>query len=158
MVDENTQEAVEKSSIDFKIILIGLVLFIVAMGFSFFLMRSMMAPFLPEKETEKQMESRGSLVSVGEFTTNINDVAGTRFLKVEVFVEVSEENKKAAAEIESYMPIIKDSVLTILSSKTAADLDTNNREKIKLEIKKDLNRKIGSEVIQNVYFTSFIMQ
>ena len=89
MVDENTQEAVEKSSIDFKIILIGLVLFIVAMGFSFFLMRSMMAPFLPEKETEKQMESRGSLVSVGEFTTNINDVAGTRFLKVEVFVEVS---------------------------------------------------------------------
>lgn len=158
MVDENTQEAVEKSSIDFKIILIGLVLFIVAMGFSFFLMRSMMAPFLPEKETEKQMESRGSLVSVGEFTTNINDVAGTRFLKVEVFVEVSEENKKAAAEIETYMPIIKDSVLTILSSKTAADLDTNNREKIKLEIKKDLNRKIGSEVIQNVYFTSFIMQ
>lgn len=158
MVDENTQEAVEKSSIDFKIILIGLVLFIVAMGFSFFLMRSMMAPFLPEKETEKQMESRGNLVSVGEFTTNINDVAGTRFLKVEVFVEVSEENKKAAAEIESYMPIIKDSVLTILSSKTAADLDTNNREKIKLEIKKDLNRKIGSEVIQNVYFTSFIMQ
>lgn len=158
MVDENTQEAVEKSSIDFKIILIGLVLFIVAMGFSFFLMRSMMAPFLPEKETEKQMESRGNLVSVGEFTTNINDVAGTRFLKVEVFVEVSEENKKAAAEIESYMPIIKDSVLTILSSKTAADLDTNNREKIKLEIKKDLNRKIGSEVILNVYFTSFIMQ
>jgi len=158
LVDENTQEAVEKSSIDFKIILIGLVLFIVAMGFSFFLMRSMMAPFLPEKETEKQMESRGSLVSVGEFTTNINDVAGTRFLKVEVFVEVSEENKKAAAEIESYMPIIKDSVLTILSSKTAADLDTNNREKIKLEIKNDLNRKIGSEVIQNVYFTSFIMQ
>lgn len=158
MVDENTQEAVEKSSIDFKIILIGLVLCIVAMGFSFFLMRSMMAPFLPEKETEKQMESRGNLVSVGEFTTNINDVAGTRFLKVEVFVEVSEENKKAAAEIESYMPIIKDSVLTILSSKTAADLDTNNREKIKLEIKKDLNRKIGSEVILNVYFTSFIMQ
>lgn len=158
MVEENTQEAVEKSSIDFKIILIGLVLFIVAMGFSFFLMRSMMAPFLPEKETKKQMESRGNLVSVGEFTTNINDVAGTRFLKVEVFVEVSEENKKAAAEIESYMPIIKDSVLTILSSKTAADLDTNNREKIKLEIKNDLNRKIGSEVIQNVYFTSFIMQ
>lgn len=158
MVDENTQEAVEKSSIDFKIILIGLVLFIVAMGFSFFLMRSMMAPFLPEKETEKQMESRGNLVSVGEFTTNINDITGTRFLKVEVFVEVSEENKKAAAEIETYMPIIKDSVLTILSSKTATDLDTNNREKIKLEIKNDLNRKIGSDIIQNVYFTSFIMQ
>ena len=158
MVDENTQEAVEKSSIDFKIILIGLVLFIVAMGFSFFLMRSMMAPFLPEKETEKQVTTRGNLVSVGEFTTNINDITGTRFLKVEVFVEVSEENKKAAAEIETYMPIIKDSVLTILSSKTATDLDANNREKIKLEIKNDLNRKIGSDIIQNVYFTSFIMQ
>ena len=158
MVEENTPEVVEKSSIDFKIILIGLVLFIVAMGFSFFLMRSMMAPFLPEKETEKQVTTRGNLVSVGEFTTNINDITGTRFLKVEVFVEVSEENKKAAAEIETYMPIIKDSVLTILSSKTATDLDTNNREKIKLEIKNDLNRKIGSDIIQNVYFTSFIMQ
>lgn len=158
MVEENTPEVVEKSSIDFKIILIGLVLFIVAMGFSFFLMRSMMAPFLPEKETEKQVTTRGNLVSVGEFTTNINDITGTRFLKVEVFVEVSEENKKAAAEIETYMPIIKDSVLTILSSKTATDLDANNREKIKLEIKNDLNRKIGSDIIQNVYFTSFIMQ
>ncbi|MGI5880147.1 MAG: flagellar basal body-associated FliL family protein [Syntrophomonadaceae bacterium] len=158
MVEENTTEIAEKSSIDIKIILIGLGIFIVAMAFSFFLMRSMMAPFLPEKETEKQVATRGNLLSVGEFTTNINDVAGTRFLKVEVFVEVSEENKKVAAEIEAYMPIIKDSVLTILSSKTAADLDTNNREKIKLEIKNDLNRKIGSEVIQNVYFTSFIMQ
>ncbi|MDD3853845.1 MAG: flagellar basal body-associated FliL family protein [Syntrophomonadaceae bacterium] len=158
MVEENTPEVVEKSSIDFKIILIGLVLFIVAMGFSFFLMRSMMAPFLPEKETEKQVESRGNLVSVGEFTTNINDITGTRFLRVEVFLEVSEENKKATAEIETYMPIIRDTVLTILSSKTAADLDTYNREKMKLEIKNDLNRKIGSEIIQNVYFTSFIMQ
>lgn len=158
MVEENTPEVVEKSSIDFKIILIGLVLFIVAMGFSFFLMRSMMAPFLPEKETEKQVESRGNLVSVGEFTTNINDITGTRFLRVEVFLEVSGENKKATAEIETYMPIIRDTVLTILSSKTAADLDTYNREKMKLEIKNDLNRKIGSEIIQNVYFTSFIMQ
>lgn len=156
MAEEKTAETGKRS--DFKIIIIGLVIFLVAMGASYLLLRNLMAPLMPEKPSQKQELATGNLVSIGEFTTNINDVSGTRFLKVEVFVEVSKQEKKSQEQINTVMPIIKDSILSIISSKTVADLDVRNREHLKAEIKKDLNQKIGSDLIKNVYFTSFIMQ
>ncbi|HQE24156.1 MAG TPA: flagellar basal body-associated FliL family protein [Syntrophomonadaceae bacterium] len=157
MAEEKTAEVTNNKS-DLRIIIIGLVFFLVAMAGTYFLISRMMAPLMPEKETQKQDMATGNLVSIGEFTTNINDVASTRFLKFEVFVEVSKEDKKSQEKINEAMPIIKDSILSIISSKTAADLDVRNRDNLKAEIKDQLNKKIGADVIQNVYFTSFIMQ
>ncbi|NLB88604.1 MAG: flagellar basal body-associated FliL family protein, partial [Syntrophomonadaceae bacterium] len=125
------------------------------MGASYFLMKSLMAPLLPKEETAKDVLT-GNLVEVGEFTTNIGDITGSRFVKVEVYVEVT--GKKGQETIQEFMPIIKDSILTILSSKTVADLDVRNRDNLKQEIKDDLNAKLGNSTIQNVYFTNFIMQ
>lgn len=157
MADETNTEVVERSGFDFKIVLIGFLIFLVAMGASYLLMRSLMAPLMPREEGAEQMLT-GNLVEIGEFMTNINDVAGTRFLKVEVTVEVAAEDEKAQEAITHYMPVIRDSILTILSSKTVADLDVRNRSNLKAEIKKELNSKIGSKLIQNIYFTSFVMQ
>ncbi|MGI5921884.1 MAG: flagellar basal body-associated FliL family protein [Syntrophomonadaceae bacterium] len=157
MAQEVSEEvSTSKSGFDFKIIAIGLVIFLIAMGASYFMMKSFMAPFMPKEDNGVKGIENGNLVSVGEFTTNINDVAGTRYLKVEVFVQIGD--KKVKNSIEEYMPVIKDSILTIISSKTAADLEVGNRNNLKAEIKKDLNSKIGSNTIQNVYFTNFIMQ
>lgn len=156
MAEEKTAEVTNRS--DLRLIIIGLVFFLVAMAGTYFLISRMMAPLMPENQTQKQDMATGNLVSIGEFTTNINDVASTRFLKFEVFVEVSKEDKKSQEKINEAMPIIKDSILSIISSKTAADLDVRNRDNLKAEIKEQLNKKIGAEVIQNVYFTSFIMQ
>lgn len=153
---EKEAETKPKSGLDFKIILVGLVIFLVAMGASYFLMRSLMSPLLPKEDKKAETIETGDLVSAGEFTTNINDIAGTRYLKVEVYVEVSD--KKVKDSIDQYMPVIKDSILSILASQTVADLDVRNRDNLKTEIKKDLNNKIGSNVISNVYFTNFIMQ
>jgi flagellar FliL protein len=77
---------------------------------------------------------------------------------VKVTVEVSTDDKKAQEKITQYMPVIKDSILTIISSKTVADLDVRNRNNLKAEIKNDLNAKIGANTVLNVYFTDFIMQ
>lgn len=156
MAEDKAPETAKKS--DFKIILIGLVFFLIAMGGSYFYMSSLMAPLMPENQSEKQGASTGNLISIGEFTTNINDVSGTRFLKVEVYVEVAKDNKKSEEELNALMPIVKDSILSIISSKTAADLDVRNRDNLKKEIRDSLNRKIGSEMIKDVYFTNFIMQ
>lgn len=158
MADETNAEVVEKSSFDFKIVLIGILIFLVAMGASYLLMRSLMAPLMPRDENDGEQMLTGNLVEVGEFMTNINDVAGTRFLKVEVTVEVTAEDEEAQEAITQFMPVVRDSILTILSSKTVADLDVRNRNNLKAEIKNDLNSKMGSGLIQNIYFTSFIMQ
>jgi flagellar FliL protein len=156
---EEKQEKTKKSSgLDMKIILIGLLIFLVAMGTTYFLMRSLMAPLYPKTEdSQKAKEVSGeSLISAGEFTTNVGGSEGNHYLKVEVFLEVTD--KKAQKTIEEYMPIIKDSILGVLSSKSMADLDVSNRENIKVEIKKKLNAKLGEKTIDNIYFTNFILQ
>ncbi|MEN6348079.1 MAG: flagellar basal body-associated protein FliL [Syntrophomonas sp.] len=158
--EKNTEEKPKSKleiNVDIKLILIGLVIFLVAMGGSYFLMKSLMAPLMPKEESTSN-ELTGNLVEVGEFTTNVNDVNGQRFVKVKVTVEVSSEDEKAQEEVTKYMPVIKDSILTIISSKTVADLDVRNRENLKSEIKKDLNSKISGDLIRNIYFTDFIMQ
>ncbi len=155
MAEEKASEVVkEKGGFDFKIIIIGLVIFLVAMGASYFIMRSLIAPLVPKEEEHETLT--GNLVTVGEFTTNINDEGGTRFLKVEVYVEVADE--KVQEEVTAFMPVIKDTILAILSSQTVSDLDPINREKLKEKMKKSINAKIGQNLVKGVYFTNFIMQ
>jgi flagellar FliL protein len=155
--DTNTKEVKPKFGLDIKIIVIGLIIFLVAMGASYFLMKSLMAPLMPKVETNSKTNlETATLVGVPEFTTNISDVAGNRYLKVEVSVELGD--KKNAESIKTFMPIIRDSILTILTSKTVADLDVRNRGNIKQEIQNDLNSKLGKDYIKNIYFTNFIMQ
>ncbi|NLJ72454.1 MAG: flagellar basal body protein FliL [Syntrophomonadaceae bacterium] len=156
MDEEKTPEIKEKTGFDFKIIIAGLIIFLIAMGASYLLMKNLMSPLLPKDEKENKEVLTGNLIEVGEFTTNIGDMGGSRFVKVEVFVEVS--GKKGTENINEFMPIIKDSILTILSSQNVADLDVRNRQNLKNEVKNDLNAKLGNNTIKNVYFTSFIMQ
>jgi flagellar FliL protein len=158
VAEEKSNENSKKTGIDIKIILIGLVIFLVAMGASYFLMRSLMAPLYPEKEkTETQKElAGGSLISVGEFTTNVSGDEGNHYLKVEVFIEVPD--KKAQKSMEEYMPVIKDTILGVLSSKSIADLDVRNRDALKVEMKKKMNSVLGANVVNSVYFTNFILQ
>ncbi len=157
MAEEKEEVVKEKSGLDIKIILVGLLIFLVAMGASYFLMKSLMAPLMPKTEEKTKGEVvSGGLVKVGEFTTNIADVGGNRYLKVEVSIEISDKTKSES--VAEFMPVIQDGVLSIISSKTVADLDIRNRENLKKEIKNDLNNKLGKDFVKNVYFTSFIMQ
>jgi len=155
--EKNTEVVQEKKAggFDFKIIIIGLVVFLITIGASYFMLRSLIAPLVPQKEEAAQTLT-GNLVSAGEFTTNINDEGGTRFLKVEVYVEV--EDEKVAEEITAFMPVIKDTILSTLTSKSVADLEVSNQKSLKAEMKKKINAKLGSEVVKSVYFTTFIMQ
>jgi flagellar FliL protein len=122
-------------------------------------MKSLMAPLMPKVETaSKTNVENGTLVAVPEFTTNISDSAGNRYLKVEVSVELGDKKNAEAEKVKTFMPIVRDSILTILSSKTVADLDVRNRSNIKQEIQNDLNNKLGKDFIKNIYFTNFIMQ
>jgi flagellar FliL protein len=85
LADEKGTEVKEKSGFDFRIILVGLLLFLVAMGVTYFVLRSLIAPLVPETNKQQELLS-GNLIEVGEFTTNVNSAGSTRFLKVTVTV------------------------------------------------------------------------
>lgn len=157
MAEVSTSEVNQKSGLDFKIIIIGLLIFIAAIGISYFLMKGLLAPLMPQSQAgEKGAVEIGVLVPIGEFMTNINDVGGTRYLKVDVTLETA--NSESQEKIDTYMPVIRDIIQGILSAKTVADLDIGNRETLKQEIQEEINARVGAETVNNVYFTSFIMQ
>ena len=158
MAEEKSTEVKEKTGFDFRIILVGLLLFMIAMGASYFVMRSLIAPLVPESNKSAEQLLSGNLIEVGEFTTNVNTTGAAGFLKVTVTVEVSADDKKAQQTISNCMPIIKDSILGVLAAQSVADLDVHNRNNLKAVIQEEINSKIGGDLIQNVYFTDFIMQ
>lgn len=155
MADESGAEKKEKTGFDMKLIAVGVVFLLIATAASYFIMQSILAPIMPKQESKEGETKVGALLAVGEFTTNINDAAGTRFVKVEVTVETDEKKKE---EVNANMAVIKDTILNTFASKTVADLDIKNRENLKEEMRTQLNNKLGANVIKNVYFTKFIMQ
>lgn len=155
MAEESGREKKATSGLDMKIIAIGLVFFLVATGASYLIMKTVMAPIMPVKEKNGKELKTGALLSAGEFTTNVADVAGTRFLRVEVTIETDEKRKE---EVNANMAVIKDTIINTFQAKTVADLDIRNRDNLKTEITNQLNARLGAEVIRNVYFTKFIMQ
>jgi len=56
-------------------------------------------------------------------------------------------------------PMIRDMIIRILSSKTVPEISTaKGKEKLKEEIKKNLNARLATGEIRNVYFTAFVIQ
>ncbi|MGE5417124.1 MAG: flagellar basal body-associated protein FliL [Acidobacteriota bacterium] len=157
--ETNAKPEQPKSGFDIKMIAIGLVIFLAAMGGSYLIAKSILSPYLPKEEekTEAKSEEVGVTEAVGEFTVNINDPSGQRFLKTTIFLEVTDKNMQGEAFAE-YKPIIRDQINTILASKTMEDLDVRNREELKKEIKKKVNKELGGEKISKVYFDQIIMQ
>ncbi len=141
-----------------KMIIIGVVVFIIAMGTSYLLFHSMIKGLIPSNNTAHNASIVGNLIKVEEFVTNISDPAGKRYVKLKVTLEVPSEPKTAAESVNQSLPIIRNCILEIVGSKSAADFDTHNWINLQGEIKTELNDRLGSGTISNVYFEDLIIQ
>lgn len=94
----------------------------------------------------------GPVVEVGEFTINLQ---GGAFLKTLIAVEGTD--KKSETQIKAKDAFIKDRINTVLTSKSLADMQPANRDKLKKELITQLNEVTGNK-IQNVLFLSFVYQ
>jgi flagellar FliL protein len=158
MADEakGTEEGKKKKlnlGIDFKMIGIGLGVFIVAIGVTFFAISHMLGSLKPDSEALKPVEI--ALVEVGDFTTNIADTTN-HYVRVQVAISIP-EGEEAAATASQFMPVIKDTIISVLSQKPASQLNANNEE-LKEEIRDNINARLGTRLVEGVFFTNFIMQ
>lgn len=146
-----------KTRFNFKLIVIGLVLFILgAAGVFGFTVYFSQGGEEPEKEPVKE-ESSGVLIRAGEFTVNIADPGGRRYLRTEIHLEI--KDVKQQGEIEGRIPVIQDRILAVLSSKTLTDLEVYNRDNLRQELLNQINDALGKkDAIANVYFTVFVTQ
>ncbi len=107
-------------------------------------------------ETETQ-ELIGPILSLETFIVNLIGDRGKNYLKAKVELELDSE--LTTAEINKRLPQIRDSILTLLSSKSNEDINTlEGKFQLRAEIMSAVNQYLKTGKIKNVYFTDFIIQ
>ena len=133
------------------------------------------APAAHEKPAEKSAESShkssssestgdsrllhdiGVLFPLEAFTVNLKSDTGRRYLKATMALEL--EGKELAHELTAKAPVIRDTIIRILSSKSLEEISSvKGKQKVSDQIMEALNAMIKDGKIKGIYFTEFILQ
>lgn len=99
----------------------------------------------------------GPMYPLEVFTVNLLSESGRRFLKAQINLEL--ESEELTAELESKIPVIRDLIIKILTSRTLEEITTaKGKEKLKDNIVKQLNMRLRDGQLNNIYFTEFVIQ
>ena len=117
----------------------------------------------PKKKPRKKSSGHGEEASAGlvfavkDIVVNPAGTGGTRFLSVSFGFELG--SPELAAEFEERELVVRDALITILSSKTVAQLtDAKQKEIVRYQIKKRLQQLLDTDEIEGVYYTDFVLQ
>jgi flagellar FliL protein len=112
----------------------------------------------PRKKASDGEEGGGpEILAVKDIVINPAGTGGSRFLSVSFAFEV--ESAYLAAEFEERAPVIRDALITILSSKTVAQLtDPKQKEIVRYQIKKRISQLMETDELAGVYYTDFVLQ
>ena len=120
----------------------------------------------PEKKKEKKSSSHGHgeegtiesyVYMISDIVVNPAGTGGSRFLSVSFGFEL--ESNYMMRQFEAKEPIIRDALITIMSSKTVAHLtDPKQKEIIRLLIKRKVSRIMKTDELAGVYYTDFVLQ
>ena len=105
----------------------------------------------------KEAAKLGVVTALDPFIVNLIDDDGKRYLKVTMQLELDSE--KLNEEVTNKMPQIKDTIITVLSSRSTDDLLTvEGKFKLKEQILTRVNVLLKTGVVKNVYFVEFVIQ
>ena len=95
------------------------------------------------------------------FVVNLAEKNGISFLQVNAQLKVSDDELKR--HLYTHMPAIQHTVMMVLSEQSSASVrSVTGKQKLRettlKEIQSLLNEKIGAPVVEEVYFTGFIIQ
>ncbi len=92
-----------------------------------------------------------------DFTVNLADVDQRRYLRATV--QLGFDEKKLQKEMQKKVPEIRDLIIDVFRSKTVSEINTpEGTDKLRRELKMELNARLDSGEIREVYFTEFIIQ
>ncbi len=158
MAEEQVKEEGAKSGGKKKLILILIPVLLLLIGGgagAFF--------FITHKKKEEKKavpvapQKLGIMYDLGSFLVNLADKNANTYAKVSITLELS--NQKVKEEVVKRLPIIKDAVINLLSSKTYDQIRTpEGKEELRLELIKRINAILVTGGVQNIYFTQFIVQ
>ncbi len=95
------------------------------------------------------------------FTVNLMTQTGKRYLKASFQFELDKDEVKAnatKAELDRKMPMLKDTIIEILSSKSIEDIaTTKGKNRVKDEIVKRINEFLIDGQVSNVFLIDFVV-
>lgn len=101
--------------------------------------------------------SEAMIYAINDIVVNPAGTGGSRFLSISFGFEL--EDALLHAEFENKEIIIRDALITILSSKTVSELtDPKQKEIVRYQIKKRISHIMDSDEIAGVYYTDFVLQ
>ncbi len=152
--EEEQEEQPKKKKGKMLVLLVLVVVFLAAAagGYFFFMKKGNTASRqTPEEETA----DKTVLVPFEPFILNLMEHG--RFLKFSMQLELVSE--KYREMVESKVPLIRDAIITLVSSKSVESLSSpEGKMQLKDEIILRANQAVGRDVIVGVYFTEFVMQ
>ena len=99
----------------------------------------------------------GPVTPLESFIVNLADQDANRYLKLTAHLEVA--NESVVSAVEARNPQIRDAFITLLASKSIADVaDVKGKVKLRREMIMRLNDILGEGSVTQVYFTEFIVQ
>lgn len=99
----------------------------------------------------------GAMRQLDPFLANLADEGGTRYLKMSLQVEFV--GAEPPAHFDLRMAHVRDAVLTLVTSKTFADIRTSEgKERLREDLIDRMNHVLRADAVKSVYFTEFIVQ
>jgi len=136
-------------------VIVGIVLILIlSYGGTFLIGKTILNP---QDADANQKNELGPLYDSPKFTVNLANTNGRRFLMTQFALEV--DDKKVLKELAEKTPVIQDKVIIVLSSQTIDDLNSpHGKEKIKQQLKDNINSVLVNGRVINIYFNNFVWQ
>lgn len=101
----------------------------------------------------------GAIFQLDPFSLNLADPTGITYIRVAFNLEYDPKNSDLAMELESKIPLIKDLIIVIVSSKSLEEISTaQGKTNLRTEITRRLNASLVKGKIVTVYLTEFVVQ
>jgi len=116
-----------------------------------------------EKEKHKEEKNKmhvGPMITMDPFVVNLNEEGSSRYLKVQVELELKEKKDEDVVHaMEGAQKIIRDELLRYLSGLKVADTQgEEGKTKIREQILARINQQIGEGKVSRVFFNEFVVQ
>lgn len=170
--EEESEEKKEKSGGGSNLILIIIVVLLVLLlaigGVVAYLMLSGDDEEQVQEQTQEKVEKRrpkratddltvGPMYPLDKFTVNLLSENGSRYLVAKIDLE--QDSEELTQELDKKVSLIRDIIISILSSKTVEEISTpKGKMKLKEEIKNQINKYLEDGEVKRIYFTNFIIQ
>ncbi len=99
----------------------------------------------------------GPIYTLDTFIVNLAEERGAKYLRAKLGLEL--DKPVTADEIDQRLPQFRDTILTVLSTKTFEEIrHLEGKYQLRAEIMAMLNPLLRSGEITNIYFTEFVVQ